>query len=449
MAHTRHADIEPNKLVSVHSLLDELFSLHRFGIKPGLATIRTLSEVYGNPHKSYPVIHVAGTNGKGTVCSLLASILMSAGYRVGLYTSPHIRTYHERMRVNGVPITDEAILALAETIMPTVRAIQATFFEVTTAMMFRHFADANVDIAIIETGMGGRLDSTNIVEPLLSIITSIDFDHTEFLGNTLEHIAGEKAGIIKRKTPVLIAEPRKELVSVFMEKAVQCEAPIGFLDALSHVTHCSNRRDCSMMITATILKVIHENLYIPLAGKHQQRNILTALTALAMLKTTNPSIRAITDQAIRDGIANVHRQSGLQARIQCIREEPPLIVDVGHNLAGIIALRDTLFSAGYGGASFTIIFGAMRDKPVLEMLKVLKSLCAVLVAVQPATERAMSVEEIRQYAVEAGISVVKVVPVIADAMQFVLASNQAVLVVGSFYVVDEALAELQAEQISF
>jgi dihydrofolate synthase / folylpolyglutamate synthase len=429
------------------ALLNELFSLHRFGIQPGLETITTLAGVCGNPHRAYPTIHVAGTNGKGTVCSLLASILMSAGYRVGLYTSPHVRTFHERIRVNGAMITDEEILVYADKIMPTARATQATFFEVTTAIMYQHFADAQVDIAIIETGMGGRLDSTNIVQPLLSIITSIDFDHTEFLGNTLEAIAFEKAGIIKERIPVLIAEPRKELTTLFMNIAVEREAPIGFLHSLAHITSASYTKQCTMTISAKVAGVMYSDLHVPVAGKHQEQNVLTAIAGIAMMQKITGNRFVVSESALREGIARLHAQSGLQARIQCIRHEPPIILDVGHNLAGVKALRETLIACGFAEKSFRMMIGAMRDKPVKEMVRAMRGLCAECIAVQPMIERAMPASEIAEYAHKAKIASVRVMPSIAEAMRYALSDAMPLVIVGSFYTADEAVVALHQQGI--
>jgi dihydrofolate synthase/folylpolyglutamate synthase len=210
---------------SMQDLLHYLFSLHRFGIKPGLERIQFLLSFLDNPETLYPCIHVAGTNGKGSVCSILASILQSAGYKTGLYTSPHIRLFNERIRINGECIPDEDIARLASKMMPEIEKEHTTFFEVTTAMAFAWFAEQNVDIAIIETGMGGRLDATNIIEsPLATIITSIDLDHTEYLGSDLLSIAGEKAGIMKKGSPVIIGESRIELQSFFKSFAIHKQA---------------------------------------------------------------------------------------------------------------------------------------------------------------------------------------------------------------------------------
>ncbi|MBI3259291.1 MAG: bifunctional folylpolyglutamate synthase/dihydrofolate synthase, partial [Ignavibacteriae bacterium] len=195
----------------ISEILTRLFSLHRFGIKPGLERTLSLLELLENPHTKFPSIHVAGTNGKGSTSSMLAAILTAAGYKTGLYTSPHIREFNERIRINGVPISDVDIARFAVPLLDESEKASTTFFEITTVMAFAYFAEQKVDIAIIETGLGGRLDSTNVILPEVSIITSIDLDHTQYLGLTLESITGEKAAIIKPETPVVIAEPRTTL----------------------------------------------------------------------------------------------------------------------------------------------------------------------------------------------------------------------------------------------
>ncbi|MBK7987093.1 MAG: hypothetical protein IPK11_09300 [Ignavibacteria bacterium] len=206
---------------TIDTVLTRMFALHRHGIKPGLERIEELMQQSGRPHTKFPSIHVAGTNGKGSVCSILAAILSAAGYRVGLYTSPHVRHFRERIRINGVPITDEEIIDLAAPMIANAEKTKTTFFEITTAMAFQYFAQKKVDIAIIETGMGGRLDATNVLHPLVSVITSIDYDHTDFLGTSLTSIAEEKAGIIKYKVPAVTGEPRQNLRPCFERKSCQ------------------------------------------------------------------------------------------------------------------------------------------------------------------------------------------------------------------------------------
>ena len=211
---------------SKKEVLDKLFSLHRFGIKPGLERTLSLLKFIGNPHLKLKFVHVAGTNGKGSVCSTIFSILFEAGYKVGLYTSPHIFDFSERIRINDICITEDEIIDFSNLIIPFALELGATFFEVTTVMAFYFFEKNNVDIAVIETGMGGSYDSTNVIYPLLSIITKIDMDHQEFLGDTIEKIAGEKAGIIKANTPVIIGNNTYQVQNILNSKANSENSPI-------------------------------------------------------------------------------------------------------------------------------------------------------------------------------------------------------------------------------
>ncbi len=214
-----HINSDKFKYNKKEEILAHLFSLQRFGIKPGLERTQHLLNFLGNPQNSFPSVHIAGTNGKGSVCSMLASVFMEAGYKTALYTSPHLVRFNERIRVNIIEISDNDIIRLAEILMPEGEKIGATFFEITTAMAFRYFAEQKVNVAVIETGLGGRFDSTNVLKPLLSVITSLDIDHTEYLGKTIKDIAFEKAGIIKENTPVIVSRNSTEAISVIKEKS--------------------------------------------------------------------------------------------------------------------------------------------------------------------------------------------------------------------------------------
>lgn len=292
--------------MSIKPLLDELFAMTFHGIKPGLDRITALLDTIDHPERRYPVIHVAGTNGKGSTCSMLASILQHAGYNVGVYTSPHIRRFNERIRINGALIDDIDIARLARPLMDAAAPIGGTFFEVTTAMAMQYFAERRVDVAVIETGLGGRLDATNVVEPLVSIITAIDYDHMEYLGTTLPKIAAEKAGIIKEGIPVVIGDTRRELRTVFSTTAEQLHASITYASDVIKVDVDALRKDLTMSVGA----VDDESLRyydVDLCGRHQAQNVAAVLATLPILR----DVYFIDEAHVRDGLRTVRQTTDL------------------------------------------------------------------------------------------------------------------------------------------
>jgi dihydrofolate synthase/folylpolyglutamate synthase len=427
-------------------LLNYLFSLHRFGIKPGLERIESLLEFIGNPHSSLKCIHVAGTNGKGSVCSLLAGILQSAGYKVGLYTSPHLRQFNERIRINGEMISDEDIANLAHIMMPEIEREHTTFFEVTTAMAFAHFARNQVDFAIIETGMGGRLDATNVIEkPLATVITSIDFDHMEYLGNDLITIAGEKAGIFKKDSPIIIGEERDFLIECFKNHAEQKNAGEVFVvnDTCSY-TNLEMHPNLTMTLDCMIGDVQMLQISADRVGIHQARNILTALLTIKSLW----NYFDISEDAIRRGIAECMNLTGVKGRIQYVSESPLIVLDVGHNTACLNRLKETLDICGYPEQSWEIVFGVMKDKPIKEMLEILSSLGKALHCCTPNIERAMSAHELCEMAQAQSIDAMHYDSV-SKAVQFAVQKNNPVLITGSFYLADEAIQALEQLGIDY
>ena len=287
--------------------------------KEGLENTLALDEHFGHPHRNFRTIHVAGTNGKGSCSHTLAAILQEAGYRTGLYTSPHLVDFRERIRVNGQPIPEEYVIRFVEEERSFFEPLSPSFFELTTAMAFRYFADQKVDVAIIEVGLGGRLDCTNIIRPDLCIITNISFDHTQFLGSTLAQIASEKAGIIKQGIPVVIGETTPETRPVFAEKAQAVQAPICFAE--DHVPE------------------EYSDMDYELKGLYQEKNRRTLLTALPLLKKAGYHL---SEQAIRNGFAHVCELTGLMGRWQKLQDAPPLICDTGHNVGGITYIAEQL-----------------------------------------------------------------------------------------------------------
>jgi dihydrofolate synthase / folylpolyglutamate synthase len=413
--------------MSIQPLLDELFAMTFTGIKPGLERITSLLDELDHPERRYPIIHVAGTNGKGSTCAMIASILQHAGYRVGLYTSPHIRRFNERIRVQGAMIDDADIARLARPLMDAAKPVGGTFFEVTTAMAFQYFAERRVDVAVIETGLGGRLDATNVVEPLVSVITSIDMDHMEYLGTTLEQIAGEKAGIIKEHIPVVIGDRRPELRAVFDAVAVQRHAPITYAMDTVKVDVDHMRADLTMSVSV-IDDAALRYYDVDLCGDHQVLNVATVLAAL-------PSIREvyfIDEEHVREGLRTVRSTTGLGGRIQLVRRDGPIVLDVSHNPGGIVALTETLMLSGYRPGMWHVVFGAMSDKDVQGMLDALRPLVSTLHLCAPDLPRAMSTDGLAQLCDTS----------VADAMERA-SMRGPTLVCGSFHVADEALAWLE------
>ena len=430
---------------SIQDLLHYLFSLHRFGIKPGLERIQFLLSFLDNPETLYPCIHVAGTNGKGSVCSILASILQSAGYKTGLYTSPHIRLFNERIRINGECIPDVDIARLASKLMPEIEKEHTTFFEVTTAMAFAWFAEQNVDIAIIETGMGGRLDATNVMEsPLATIITSIDLDHTEYLGSDLLSIAGEKAGIMKKGSPVIIGESRIELQSFFKSFAIHKQASSCIIiDEKSAVHTVLYNRDLSMHIDLSIGNQKYVEVKSERAGLHQIRNIQTALLALHEISELFPC----DELSIRKGIEFTSLISGIDGRIQLLQTNPPVIIDVGHNPACIKRLLETIDMCGYSHNKWQIVFGAMSDKPIQEMLGLFAPYCDVLLACSPNIERAMPASQLALLSKDF-IQDTEYFQSVAEAVYKGIDSKKPLLITGSFYLAEEAFHALDTIQFT-
>lgn len=353
--------------------------------KPGLQTTFALDEHFGHPHQKYKTIHIAGTNGKGSSSHTLAAILQSQGYKVGLYTSPHLVDFRERIRVNGECIPEQYVIDFVEENRAFFEPLHPSFFELTTAMALKYFAEQKVDYAVIEVGLGGRLDCTNIITPILSIITNISFDHTQFLGNTLAEIAGEKAGIIKPGVPVVIGEYLPETRPVFENKAKAENAPILFAQDFD-VTRLENSEP--------------SDVDMELKGSYQERNKKTILTALHILRQK----LAISDEAIREGFAHVCELTGLRGRWEKLNDAPLTICDTGHNLAGWNYLAPQINAVK--AETKHIVFGMVDDKDVAHVLQLLKEKMENRVKyywTQPSTKRAIPVEKLSELALKLGL----------------------------------------------
>lgn len=350
--------------------------------KPGLQTTFALDDHFGHPHQKYKTIHIAGTNGKGSCSHTLAAILQSQGYKVGLYTSPHLVDFRERIRVNGECVPEQYVIDFVEENRAFFEPLHPSFFELTTAMALKYFAEQKVDYAVIEVGLGGRLDCTNIITPILSIITNISFDHTQFLGNTLAEIAGEKAGIIKPGVPVVIGEYLPETRPVFENKAKSENAPILFAQDFD-ADHLESSETC--------------DVDMELKGSYQERNKKTILTALHILRQK----LAISDEAIREGFAHVCELTGLRGRWEKLNDAPLTICDTGHNLAGWNYLAPQISSVK--AETKHIVFGMVDDKDVVHVLQLLKEKLENRVKyywTQPSTKRAIPVEKLSELALK-------------------------------------------------
>ena len=334
--------------------------------KANLDTTLALDRYFEHPHQNFKCIHVAGTNGKGSVSHTLASVLQSAGYKVGLYTSPHLRDFRERVKINGEMIPEDAVVDFVASHNKKFEELSPSFFEMTVALAFDYFAKEKVDIAVIEVGLGGRLDSTNIIDPLLSVITNISFDHTSLLGNSIPVIAGEKAGIIKNNTPVVIGEKHEESKPVFIDKSSSKSAPILFAeDEYDFVD--SHLEDNYRNIT---FKDLHTSKQISLSsdllGVYQIKNIRTALVAINQLNQIGFNL---SEEIIKEGISKIVEQTSLLGRWQRLGDNPRIICDTGHNVAGVSEILKQLGSLEYD--KLHMVIGMVDDKDIDEVLSLL------------------------------------------------------------------------------
>jgi dihydrofolate synthase/folylpolyglutamate synthase len=421
------------------------------GIKPGLDRVQDLAALVGNPHERLSVIHVAGTNGKGSTSAMLASILQCAGYNVGLYTSPHIRRFNERMRINGIMIDDDDVARLASPLMEHAKQIGGTFFEVTTAMAFQWFAERRVDVAVIETGLGGRLDATNIVRPMLSVITYIDVDHTEYLGSSVTGIAREKAGIIKQGARAVVGPQVRaaesagngsvdaEIRAVFSERAAEVGTEVVFADEAVRVEVDAIHPDLTMSVSVIDDEVLRY-YDVDLAGRHQARNVATVLTAVPAFN----DVLFVDAEHVREGLASIHARTGLDGRVQRVATHPTVILDVSHNPSGIRSLRETLLDAGYPHHSWHVVFGAMRDKDILGMLSELHPLVSTLHLCQPTIPRAATVEALDQIARTLNYPRIITHTSVATATERAIMRGPTIIC-GSFHVAEEATQTLSAQ----
>lgn len=404
------------------------------GYKPGLETSLALDKLYKEPHRRFRIIHIAGTNGKGSTAHLLASCLQRCGYRVGLFTSPHLVDFRERIRVNGRKISRSYVMQwVSEYQKKDLGGLQPSFFELTSTMAFDYFAWRNVNVAVIETGLGGRLDSTNIVTPELSIITNIGLEHQQFLGNTLEEIASEKAGIIKHGQPVVIGRAEGVVRDVFEREAKRLYADIRFAQDRPEVLSAKHADGVLRIET-----VNYGTLDCELTGDYQIENTNTVLTALNMLKRLKYRIR---EKAVHEGFAHVIENTGLMGRWMRLGTHPLVICDSAHNPAGIEQVIKQLKHEDY--KRLHMVMGFMADKDVKSILNLLPN-DAVYYFTQAQTSRSMTVEQLQSLAAKCGIegSIYNNVSEALDAARKQANDEDLIYVGGSMYVLAELLTAL-------
>ncbi len=389
--------------MAMQSTLDYLYNLERFGIKLGLEAIMELLGLLDNPQSKFKAVHIAGTNGKGSVSAYLAAILQEAGYKVGWYTSPYLIKFNERIRVDGKAIEDGELVRLTKVIKSVAEKnnLQPTFFEFTTALAFLYFVEQKVDFAVVEAGMGGRLDATNVLKPEAAVITNISFDHQKHLGDTLEKIAGEKAGIIKENGVVVVGEKKEELLKLFKEK-------------------CKEKK-------STLILAGKEQIETPLLGRHQQENANTAITVARVLK--------IEEKTIKRGIA----KTKWPGRLEFITKN--ILVDCAHNVAGMETLRE--YVMGLENKK-VLVLAIAEDKEISKMVQLIAPLFNEVIITQgnykPAETGRIAIE-VKKY-----VQRVREIPKVEEAVEMALKlvnSGELILITGSIYMVGDALAVLK------
>lgn len=356
---------------TLHYLYTQLPMFQRVGpvaFKKDLTNTLKLCEVLGNPQQKFSSIHIAGTNGKGSTAHLIAAVLQARGLKVGLYTSPHYRDFRERIKINGVYISEANVVNFVAKNQPHFERIKPSFFEITVAMAFDYFAKEEVDFAIIETGLGGRLDSTNILQPALSVITNISFDHQQFLGDTLPKIAGEKAGIIKEKTPVIIGEEQPESKPVFIQKAQEMNAPIHFAENTLSATLLRKRFDGQFFEIKEGQRILFSNIKLNLIGNFQKKNMLTALQAILIFDEIQGTPIFESLQSIKAGFKKVKSLTNFIGRWEKLGENPTILCDSAHNEAGLTLAMEEVKALSF--EKLHIVMGVVNDKDVGKVFKI-------------------------------------------------------------------------------
>jgi len=418
---------------SYNKSIKYLFGLQATGIKLGLSNTFRLLRLLNNPHEGLKIIHIGGTNGKGSVAAMLSSILDRAGFKVGLYTSPHLANFTERIKINSREIPESRVAEITDLIYAKIEGTDLdhdiTFFEFTTAMSMLYFAEQAVDIAILEVGMGGRFDSTNVVDPLLSVITNVSIDHQQYLGETIHDIAFEKAGIIKEGGILITGVTQPSILDLIREKCLICGSSLYRVGKDFKGTRMD---DGSFNYCG--LKDKHSGLRLNLLGRHQLVNAVTALGAIEILKEKCFKIK---DEAIYEGLANIH----WPGRLEIVGRDPLIVLDCAHNPAGAKALGDALSDEPFPFSRLFLVLGMMGDKDCKSLISELAPLADLIVLTQPMMDRAappqVLYEEVKKYHKEA-----KIVPDVKKAVSFALSLAQKedmVCITGSIFTVGEVV----------
>ncbi len=400
--------------------------------KKDLTNTLRLCEILGNPHRKFKSVHIAGTNGKGSTSHMLAAILQVEGYKTGLYTSPHLHEFTERIRVNGEEVSREFVVDFVNRIHPHIAEIRPSFFEITVAMAFDYFVHQEVDIAVIEVGLGGRLDSTNVVTPELALITNIGWDHKDLLGDTLLQIAGEKAGIIKPRVPVVVSERQPEIDEVFIRRAREVESLIYFASDEFRVEPI-NKAGRILLNVYFRGDMIFPDLYIPLQGYYQQKNLIGVLKAVEILDHLN---WGITAEGLLKGLRDVTGLTGLKGRWQKLGEHPLIICDTGHNIDGLREVVNQIRAQTF--QKLHIVLGVVKDKDLGEVFEILPRE-AFYYFCEAKIPRAMPAAQLAELAGSAGLSGM-IVPDVRNALAEArkrAAPDDMIFIGGSTFVVAE------------
>jgi dihydrofolate synthase/folylpolyglutamate synthase len=423
-------------MMKYDQVIDYILQMEKFGIKLGLSNITRFLSYLGNPHNSYPMIHVAGTNGKGSTVAIMEAILTAAGHRVGVYTSPHLVDFRERIKINGRLIEKKYITDFFNSNFKKIESLPITFFEVVTALAFSYFKDEKVDVALIETGMGGRLDATNVISPKVIVITNVATEHTRWLGFKIRQIAHEKAGIIKTGIPVVTAAQNFDARHVIRQVCQQNKCKlISIFDETQWVVKSISRNDSEMDIFTRSNK--YYNLRLPLPGRHQMENAICALIGVELLEQET-GIKS-SSIAVAAGFRNV-RWDG---RLQRICDSPVIILDVAHNPAALTRIRE-YFKEFYPEQRIISVFGILSDKDYHKMLKELDTFADIIILTRPMSERAADPNILAEDVAKIH-SNFQVIPHVRDAYQSALdlcRPDEVVLVTGSHYTVGEVLSSL-------
>ncbi len=432
------------KMNNIQQYFNYLYKLERSGMKYDLTNIAALCKALGNPQNKFKSIHIAGTNGKGATASFTTSILMEHGYKTGLFTSPHILRFNERIRINGKCISDKYIKDFLDSNLKLIKRIKPSFFEVNTAMAFKYFADKKVDIAVVECGLGGRLDSTNILRPELSVITQIGMDHMQYLGNTLKKIALEKIGIVKQNIDVIVSDNNKSLKKLFKKKINPDN--LIYIDDNVRIEQIKNNLNGSRFFLY-LDKSKREMYSIPVPGKFQARNAVAAI--LSSMKYLQESGFKPVVKMIKKGLLNLKTNTGYRCRLETVKlNKKEFIFDISHNADGIketyLALKST--------RPDIVIFGMMDDKDITTAIKELLKISNTIIFTKTNYKRAAKPEYLysiaEKYCSPKQVLIVK--EKVSDALKFIIKSNKGsrrVLITGSFFIVSDAIKALKIQHI--